>query len=105
MIRQELSPEQVCLYLKEHRKIQLHHETIYRLVIENKANGGDLYRSMRHLHKTHRKRYGSNQRRGRIKNATSIEERPDIIETKKRIGDWEGDLIIGKDHKSALYIH
>jgi len=103
LIRQELSPEQVCIYLEEHRKVKLHHDTIYCFVAEDKAKGGDLYTFMRHLHKTHRKRYGSYQKRGRIKNATSIEERSDVIENKERIGDFEGDLIIGKHHKSAIY--
>ncbi len=103
LIRQELSPEQVCLYLETHKQIKLHHETLYRFVAEDKANGGELYTFMRHLHKVRRKRYGSYQQRGRIKNATSIEERPDIIENKERIGDWEGDLIIGKGNKSAIY--
>ena len=28
-----------------------------------------------------------------------IGERPSIINNKERIGDWEGDTIIGKDHK------
>jgi IS30 family transposase len=103
LIRQELSPEQACIYLEEHRQVKLHHDSIYCFVAEDKANGGELYTFMRHLHKTHRKRYGSYQKRGRIKNATSIEERPDVIENKERIGDCEGDLIIGKDHKSAIY--
>ncbi|VAW46296.1 Mobile element protein [hydrothermal vent metagenome] len=103
LIRQELSPEQVCIYLERHRKVKLHHDTIYGFVAEDKANGGDLYTFMRHLHKTHQKRYGSYQKRGRIKNAVSIEERSDVIENKERIGDYEGDLIIGKDHKSAIY--
>jgi len=103
LILQELSPEQVCIYLEKHRKVKFHHDTIYGFVAEDKASGGDLYTFMRHLHKTHRKRYGSYQKRGRIKNAVSIEERSDVIENKERIGDCEGDLIIGKDHKSAIY--
>lgn len=36
------------------------------------------------------------------KTSVSIDERPAIVEKKTRIGDWEGDLIIGKDHKGAL---
>ena len=33
---------------------------------------------------------------------TSIEDRPDIINNKERIGDCEIDTIIGKDHKGAV---
>jgi len=103
LIRLELSPEQICDYLEKHGVVKLHHETIYRMVLTDKKQKGTLYQHLRHLHKTHRKRYGSYDRRGRIKNATSIEERPKIVDDKARIGDWEGDTIIGKDRKSAIY--
>ncbi len=103
LIRQELSPEQVCDYLKKHSIVTLHHETIYRMVLTDKKHKGTLYQHLRHLHKSHRKRYGSYERRGRIQNAISIEERPRIVDDKVRIGDWEGDTVIGKDHKSAIY--
>ena len=103
LIKQELSPEQVCDYLITHGKTKLHHETIYRMLLQDKCDGGTLYKHLRHLHKSHRKRYGSYERRGRIKNAVSIEQRPAIVDSRSRIGDWEGDTVIGKDHKSAIY--
>lgn len=34
-------------------------------------------------------------RRGRIKNAVSIEDRPEAVESRKRIGHWEGDTVLG----------
>ena len=40
--------------------------------------------------------------RGFIKNPVSIDEPPSVVEDKIRIGDWEIDLIIGKDHSGAL---
>ncbi|MEK0336549.1 MAG: IS30 family transposase, partial [Nitrosopumilus sp.] len=52
--------------------------------------------------KKRRKRYGANDRRGSIKNRVSIEQRPDVVEERSRIGDWEVDTIIGKQHKQAL---
>ena len=73
------------------------------MLLQNKRNGGTLYKHLRHLHKSHRKRYGSYERRGRIKNAVSIEKRPAIVDSRSRIGDWEGDTVIGKDHKSVIY--
>ncbi|WFE69564.1 IS30 family transposase [Thiomicrospira sp. R3] len=103
LIQQELSPDQVCFYLEKNDIVKLHHETIYRMVLADKKQQGTLYQHLRHLHKTHRKRYGSYDRRGRIKNAVSIDERPEIVDEKSRIGDWEGDTIIGKDRKSAIY--
>jgi len=43
LIRQELSPQQVVEYLMAHKKFSLHHETVYRFVYKDKAEGGDLY--------------------------------------------------------------
>jgi len=37
-----------------------------------------------------------------IKNAVSIDERPAIVDEKSRIGGWEIDTVIGKNHKQAL---
>ena len=53
--------------------------------------------------KTQRKRANYKSKRGvKIKDQISIEDRPKEIETRKEMGHWEGDLIIGKDHKSAI---
>ena len=41
-------------------------------------------------------------RRGEIKNRVSIDERPKIVEKRERLGDWELDTVIGKNHKGAL---
>ena len=32
----------------------------------------------------------------------SNSERPDVINKRERFGDWEGDLVIGKDGKGAI---
>ena len=40
-------------------------------------------------------------KRGVIPNKTMIGERPQEVENKSRLGDWEGDTIIGKGHQGA----
>ncbi|EMF0898152.1 IS30 family transposase [Enterobacter hormaechei] len=102
LLRQELSPQQVADYLRRHTGVCLHHETIYQLIYADKANGGDLYRHLRVASKPYRKRYGSYDRRGKIKNRVSIDERPAVVDRRSRIGDWEGDTIIGKGRKGVL---
>ncbi|MCU7879326.1 MAG: IS30 family transposase [Candidatus Thiodiazotropha sp. (ex Lucinoma aequizonata)] len=52
--------------------------------------------------KPYRKRYAHYDRRGKIKNRVDIDERPAIMESRCRIGDWEGDTVMGKGLKSAL---
>jgi len=102
LIRQELSPQQVVDYLQRHKNLSLHHETVYQLVYEDKAEGGDLYNHLRIASKPYRKRYGHYDRRGKIKNRVDIDERPTIVDNRSRIGDWEGDTVIGKGRKGAL---
>jgi len=102
LIRQELSPQQAVDYLKVHKNLSLHHETLYQLIYADKAAGGDLYKHLRVVSKPYRKRYGSYDRRGRIKNRVDIDERPAVVTQRGRIGDWEGDTIIGKGRQSAL---
>lgn len=102
LLRQELSPQQVVDYLERHKKVSLHHETIYQIVYADKAEGGDLYKHLRVASKPYRKRYGHYDRRGKIKNRVDIDDRPLVVENRCRIGDWEGDTVMGKGRKSAL---
>ena len=52
--------------------------------------------------KAYRKRGSNKDSRGRICNAVSIDERPEVVEEKSRIGDWEIDTVIGKNHQQAI---
>lgn len=101
LIRQDWSPEQVSGYLKK-ENILISAETIYQLILNDKRAGGTLYTHLRHRKKKYKKRYGTIDRRGSIPNRRSIDDRPKIVEEKIRIGDWEADTMIGKNHKGAL---
>lgn len=102
LIRFDLSPEQASGRLFKERKIKISHEWIYLHIYADKARGGDLFKHLR-LQKPYRKRYGAGKdRRGQIKDRTSIDERPAVVDKRSRLGDWEGDTIIGKRHKGAL---
>lgn len=102
LIKLEFSPEQVSGFLKRALGLSVSHETIYQYILKNKACGGTLYRHLRHANRKRKKRYGSYNRCGQIVDRVSIEMRPAIVDTKKRIGDWEIDTVIGKNHKGAL---
>jgi IS30 family transposase len=100
-VRQDWSPEQVSGWLKRHLAIQVSHEWIYQYTLADKRAGGDLHHHLR-CQKKRRKRYGSYDRRGMLPNRVSIEQRPVIVDQRKRIGDWEVDTIIGKGHHQAI---
>ncbi len=101
LLREDWSPEQIHLWFKAEYTVSISHEWIYQYILQEKAYGGDLYRHLR-CQKKRRKRYGSYNRRGQLIDRISIDERPAIVESRSRIGDWELDTIIGKNHKQAL---
>lgn len=101
-VLEDWSPEQISGYAKRWNLFSISHERIYQFILEDKQQGGQLYTHLRHQRKKYRKRYGSPKRQGAIKNRRMIDERPKTVEEKNRIGDWEIDTIIGKNHKQAV---
>lgn len=75
---------------------------MYQLIYSDKASGDVLYKHLRIASKPHRKRYGSCDRRGKINNRVSINDRSTVVDGRNRIGDWEGDTVIGKGRKGEL---
>jgi IS30 family transposase len=101
-IKEKWSPEQIAGRFKLLRVGKISHETVYQRLLQDKKNGGTLYINLR-CQKKRKKRYGSGRdRRGQIIGRISISERPEIVNRKSRLGDWEGDTIIGATHKKAI---
>ena len=96
------SPDQISGYLLKEGAAEISYERIYQFLLADKKTGGMLYTHLRHSGKRRKKRYGSKDRRGQIKNRISIDERPKVVDKKLRIGDWEGDTIIGKQQQKAI---
>jgi transposase, IS30 family len=99
-IREDWSPEQISGRLKK-EGIAISHEHIYQYIYADKRVGGALWTHLR-CQKKHRKRYGQHDSRGKIPNRKSIEERPEIVEQRTRFGDWEVDLMLGKDQQGVI---
>ena len=101
-LHERLSPQQVAQRLQLECAFKISHERIYQHIYADKRSGGDLVGHLR-AQKVYRKRYASGQqRRGRLVGRVCIEQRPSIVHEKTRIGDWEGDTVIGKNHQGAL---
>jgi len=102
-IKEKWSPEQISGWLKEDQSIAISHETIYQHIWSDKYGGGHLFEHLRRRGKAYQSRSKEKQAgRGYIKNRISIDERPQIVDEKGRVGDWEIDLVIGKGHSGAL---
>ena len=95
------SPEQVSHWLHQEENIRVSPEWVYQYVLQDKQNGGDLYKYLR-CQKQRKKRYGKPDRRGQIKGRVSIDERPKVVNERSRIGDWEADTVIGKQGGDVL---
>lgn len=98
----QLSPDQISGRLKLTHAISISYETIYKHIWKDKANGGGLYKHLRRHAKKYNKRAGKTAGRGLIPNRRDIDDRPKIVDAKKRIGDFEGDTIIGAQHSGAI---
>jgi IS30 family transposase len=96
------SPEQISGRMKIDGLLQLSHETIYRFIYKRIKHGDKLNQYLRHKHRKYKSRKGIYEYRGKIPKAKSIHLRSQAVETKERIGDFEADTIIGKNHKEAI---
>ncbi|WP_438292449.1 IS30 family transposase [Streptomyces sp. HUAS TT7] len=103
------SPEQIVHHLRrdfpDHPEMHVVHETIYQaLYVQGR---GELRRQLTKSLRTGRAirvpRRQAQQRRPRYRHPmVMISERPAEAEDRAVPGHWEGDLIIGKNHKSAI---
>jgi len=100
-VRQDWSPEQISGWLKRSQAIQISHEWIYQHILADQQADGKLYTHLRQ-HGKRRKRYGMYDRRGNLPNRVSIEERPEVVQRRERLGDWEIDTLVGKGQRGAL---
>ena len=100
-IKRQLSPEQISLRLKYKQRLSISPEWIYQYIHDNKQQGGNLYTHLR-CKKKNRKKYGGTRQSNNIRHRVSIEERPKIVDSRRRYGDWEVDTVIGRQGGKVL---
>jgi IS30 family transposase len=102
-LREDWSPDQISGWLKrrypDDEAMRISHETIYRTLFVQ-AKGALKKELLAHLRSGRMMRKSqrastAGQRRGQIKDAVSIRERPPEAEDRAVPGHWEGDLITG----------
>jgi IS30 family transposase len=107
MLEQLWSPQQIARRLRaefpDDPEMWVSHETIYQsLFVQGRGElRRELARCLR-TGRTQRRAQGRTKRRGRITEMVMISERPAEVDDRAVPGHWEGDLIIGKNGKSAI---
>jgi IS30 family transposase len=107
-LAQRWSPEQIAKWLvteyPDDATMRVSHETIYThlYVLPRGELKRELLRYLRHRRKHRQSRRAAHDRRGLIPDMISIEERPAEVADRTVPGHWEGDLLMGRRHASAL---
>lgn len=89
-IREQWSPEQIA----GSGEIAVSHERIYQHIADDRRRGGTLWKQLRRRNRR-RRRCGTTRERQRF-GGRRICQRPAIVEARRRVGDWEGDTIVGQ---------
>jgi len=110
MSYEKWSPELITKRLAKESECCVSHETIYKWIWTAKLSHHrdhiaykDLHKSLRH-HGRRQKRGNAKDKRGVLKGRVGIDQRPEVVDERARIGDIEVDLMMGKNHKSALLV-
>lgn len=97
LLKEKWSPEQISNYLGLHGCFRISHQTIYKYILHDKKHEGSLFKHLRCSPKLRRKRHNSKDSRGILPGKRHISERPHEVETRKTLGHWEGDTVVGRD--------
>ena len=110
-LKMRWSPEQISGRMKKDIGESVSHEAIYQYIYSqiHRQGWGELKRGHEdlrvYLRRRRKRRMGKGMRRcQRIfkPKGISIDDRPKVVNERKRIGDWEGDTVESKDHKPGV---
>jgi IS30 family transposase len=101
-ILEDFSPEQTSAILKKRNNIDISLVRIYQLVEADRHTGGYLHKHLRFYHTGKRRAKYGMKYKGRIDGRVSISQRPSIVDTKTRVGDFEIDTIVGSSKNGAI---
>ena len=110
LITQRLSPELISVKGRELREDFISHEWIYRWIWQMKFSMRKtdhrfkrLYKFLKHGRRR-QKRGNHHCKRGNIIDRKFIDKRPKVVEQRKRVGDLEADIVLGKNRKPGLIV-
>ena len=99
-LRQRWSPDEIAGRSRDdfprdpHRRVS--RQTIYTWIHTHRA-AAYWRRYLRRLGRVRRR----GEKRGQLPACVSIEGRPAVVDRRARYGDWEGDTVVGRGHRSG----
>jgi len=93
-LSKHLSPEMISgrLELEQH-KYQISSSSIYRWVRNDWLSGGQVYQHLLRSLRPYRRAYGKRTTFDPLGPRASIHDRPEVVQARERLGDWEGDTV------------
>lgn len=104
-LKQYWSPEQIAGRLKrENNGTIVSYATIYNWIYSQRP---ELKRWLRCQKGKYRRRHGTKIREKQREETKKkrIDTRPEIVEKRERLGDWEGDIVFGRERKIGILTH
>lgn len=102
LLKLSWSPEQIACRLKlKNSSFRVSHETIYKFIYGPDGQKLKLYLLLTRKKTKRTKWHSRKAKKSHIPDSASITARPKIIEKRKSIGHWEGDLVIFTALKSS----
>ena len=89
------SPETIAGRLKKELGLSIHYDTIYRHIYSKRAQHLELWQFLTLKRKSRRKRRAVKSKKQNIADRVSIDHRPEVVDSRSRIGDWETDNMEG----------
>ena len=101
-----MTPEQIAgrlpLEYPDDPRMRISHETIYRALYTDERLKPLIQYLPQARAKRRKKGMEKSSRGPTIPNRVSIEKRPTEVNERTRCGDWEGDTVLGKNHRGAI---
>ena len=101
----QLSPDEIVGRRRLRGKETVSSETIYKWIWKRKKIGStycEYYLYLRRKGRNHRKRGALHNSRSFIPERVDISERPEIVDMRNRVGDYEIDTIVGANQKQHI---
>lgn len=97
------SPDSIAGRIKSDIGEKISYECIYQFIYSKRAKKMELWKHLRRGRPKRRKIKGRKVKRVLIPNRQDISLRPKKVDQRRRMGDWEGDSILGHRKGPALH--